>query len=460
MPEANNNTINKNVALFVTTLSAFLTTFMASSINIALPSIAKEFSTDTVVLGWIATAYILTASVFLVPFGKLADIYGRKKIYALGIIVYAISSFITAIAPDAMTLIIARALQGIGGSMIFGTAIAILTSAFPANERGKVLGYNLASTYLGLSLGPVIGGILTHQFGWRSVFLACVILSCILIPIVIWKLKAEWTETKGEKFDLFGSFIYMISLLSIMYGFSILPSLKGIIILCAGIILFFVFLKIQNKVKYPILELSNFKRNTVFVFSNIAAFINYSATFALGYLLSLYLQYIKGLNPQEAGFLLLAQPIAMTLFSPVAGRLSDKIEPQIVASMGMALTVFGLIPFIFLDNGTSNSYIIITLFVIGIGFALFSSPNTNAIMSSVDRKYYGVASASVGTMRLTGQTISMGIASMIFGIQLGKVKITQEYFPQFIQSIHILFIIFTILCSLGVFASLARGKLR
>jgi EmrB/QacA subfamily drug resistance transporter len=460
MQEDNKNITSKKVALFVTTLSAFLTTFMGASINVALPVIAKEFSVDAVVLGWIATSYILAAAVFLVPFGKLADIYGRKKIYAAGIIVYTISSLLCAISPNATMLIITRSLQGLGGAMIFGTAIAILTSVYPPNERGKVLGYNLASTYMGLSLGPVIGGILTHQLGWRSVFYVSVILSAILISLVILKLKGEWAEAKGEKFDIAGSIFYMAGLLGIMYGFTILPSLIGIALLSSGIIIIIIFMYLQNKVKYPIFNLSHFKRNTVFIFSNLAAFINYSATFAVGYLLSLYLQYIKGFNPQDAGLIMVSQPITMAIFSPLAGRLSDKIEPQIVASIGMSLTVAGLVPFIFLTNDTSITYIVATLLLIGIGFALFSSPNTNAIMSSVERKHYGLASASLGTMRLTGQTISMGIATLIFGMHLGRVKITPEYFPQFIISTKITFIVFTILCTIGVFASLARGKLR
>jgi len=460
MQEESSNIVSKNVALFVTTLSSFLTTFMGSSINIALPVIAKEFAVDAVELGWIATSYILAAAVFLVPFGKLADIYGRKKIYTAGIIVYTISSLLCAISQNEIMLTIARGLQGLGGSMIFGTAVAILTSVFPTNERGKVLGYNLAATYLGLSLGPAIGGILTHQLGWRSVFFVSVLLSCILVFFVFRKLKGEWAEAKGEKFDLAGSLFYMAGLLGIMYGFIILPSLEGIILLSCGIIIIIVFLYLQNKVKYPIFNVTKFKRNTVFIFSNLAAFINYSATFAVGYLLSLYLQYIKGFNPQDAGLIMVSQPITMAIFSPLAGRLSDKIEPRIVASIGMGLTVAGLIPFIFLTYDTSIIYIVATLLLIGIGFALFSSPNTNAIMSSVERKYYGLASASLGTMRLTGQTISMGIATLIFGMHLGRVKITPEYFPQFIDSTKITFIVFTILCTIGVFASLARGKLR
>lgn len=454
------NKESKNTTLFVTTMSAFLTTFMASSINIALPTIAREFSINAVRLSWVAMAYLLTAAIFLVPFGKIADIYGRKKVYTSGIILYGISSLLAAFAPSAMTLIIIRAFQGIGGSMIFGTAVAILTSAFPANKRGRVLGLNLAATYLGLSLGPFFGGILTHQLGWRSIFIVSSLLSIVIIPFVFWKLKTEWADAKGDKFDYKGSVIYMLALFCIMYGFSILNTITGAIVLLGGIVVFVLFIRLERKTASPVLDLSHFKNNTVFIFSNLAAFINYSATAGVAFMLSLYLQYIKGLDPQSAGIIMVTQPITMAVFSPLAGRLSDKVEPRVVASVGMALTAAGLISFIFLGNNTPVSHIVATLILIGIGFALFASPNTNAIMSSVERRYYGIASASVGTMRLTGQTISMGIAMLIFTVIIGKVKITPSYYPQFLSSTHIAFITFATLCTAGVFASLARGKLR
>jgi len=460
MLTAERNTVSKGVALFVTTLSSFLTTFMASSINIALPAIAGEFEIDAVTLSWVAAANLLTSALFLVPFGKLADIYGRKKIYIIGIIVFSISSLISGLAPGVIVLITARAFQGLGSSMIFGTAVAILTSVFPASERGKALGYNLASTYLGLSLGPVIGGILTHQLGWRTVFFLSVLLSIVVIIFVFTKLKAEWADAQGEKFDITGSVIYMFGLFGIIYGFSVLPSVHGAVLLGAGIITMVAFMKFENRTAFPVLNLNHFKKNPVFIFSNIAAFINYSATFAVGYLISLYLQYIKGLSSQDAGIIMVVQPATMAIFSPLAGRLSDKIEPRVVASIGMALTTLGLVLFIFIGEHTPAIYIMATLFMIGIGFALFSSPNTNAIMSSVERRLYGVASASVGTMRLTGQAISMGIATMVFSLNIGKIKITPEHYLAFLSSTHIAFIIFTIMCGFGVFASLARGKLR
>jgi len=457
--DKNTNNVSKKTVLFITILSSFIAPFMGSSVNIALPSIGKELSMNALSLSWVATAYLLTSAVFLVPFGKMADIYGRKKVYSLGILVYGISSLAIIFAPFSWMLIVLRAIQGIGGSMIFSTSVAILTSVYPVNERGKVLGWNIGAVYLGLSSGPFLGGILTQQLGWRSIFVVSAVFSFSIIPFIFLKLKQEWADAKDEKFDFKGSLVYMAGLFLVMYGFPMLNTLTGFCLVVSGTIVLAGFFILENHVTYPVLDLSHFKRNKTFIFSNIAAFINYSATFAVTFLLSLYLQYIKGFSPQTAGLIMVTQPITMAIFSPLAGRLSDKIEPRVVASIGMTLTTIGLIPFIFLGFHTSVSFITIALMLIGTGFGLFSSPNTNAIMSSVERKYYGIASASVGTMRMTGQSISMGIAMLIFAVNMGKVKITPEFYPLFLDSTRIAFIIFTLLCLVGIFASLVRGKI-
>ncbi len=176
--------------------------------------------------------------------------------------------------------------------------------------------------------------------------------------------------------------------------------------------------------------------------------------------MSLYLQYIKGLNSEQAGLILVAQPVVMAVFSPFAGKLSDKIEPRVVASIGMAFTTVGLLFLSFLNENTAIEYIVGSLIMLGFGFALFSSPNTNAVMSSVEKKFYGVASATLGTMRLTGQMLSMGIATLIFAVFIGRVEIAPEYYLPFLKSVNIAFIIFSALCFAGIFASLARGKVR
>ena len=458
--EAIQPTVSKRVTLFITTLTSFFTPFIGSAVNVALPTIGREFQMNAVTIGWVATSYLLTASMFLVPFGKLADILGRKKIYTWGIILFGLTSLLSALASNAFLLILSRVLQGISASMIFGTGIAILTSVFPAQERGKALGINVASTYLGLSIGPVIGGLFTHYLGWRYLFVTLFLMSLTVLPFIFYKMKSEWADAKGEKYDYRGAAIIAIGLFALMYGFTLFPSINGLILLTLGIVCLITFFWWEQKTTFPVMNVSLFRQNTVFVFSNLAAFINYSATFAVGFLLSLYLQYIKGFNPQHAGMIMVAQPLVMALFSPVMGRISDKIEPRLLASAGMGLTTIGLILFVFIGFQTSVVYIISTLVVIGLGFALFSSPNTNAVMSSVERKNYGVASATLGTMRLTGQAMSMGIAMLIFSLFIGKVKISPENYPQFLYSIRFAFSIFSILCIIGVFASMARGKLR
>jgi EmrB/QacA subfamily drug resistance transporter len=458
--DAPTDAITRRCALVIAAISSFLPPFMAASINIALPAIGAEFSMDAVLLGWIATSYLLSAAVFLVPFGRLADIHGMKKIFISGLALYTISSFLSAVAPSASILIAVRVLQGFGSAMLFGTGTAILICLFPPHERGKVLGINVASVYLGLSLGPVLGGFLTQSFGWRSIFLANVPLGLIVLILVSWKLKGEWAAARGEKFDLIGSIIYSTMLICVMYGFSLLPATLGSVMVLLGLLGLVALIKWESTTESPVLDINLFRTNRVFAFSNLAALINYSATFAAGFLLSLYLQYIKGLDPQDAGMVLIAQPLVMAIFSPFAGRLSDRIEPRIIASAGMALTLLCIIPFAFIDGQTPVWYITVVLVILGLGLALFSSPNTNAIMSSIERRCYGVGSATLASMRLVGQALSMGVAMLVFAVYMGRVEILPENYPLFLVSARIAFMIFAGLCFLGIFASLARGEVR
>ena len=453
-----NNGVNKRTILFIAALSPFLTTFMGSSINIALPSIGREFQMDAVLLSWVATSYLLTTAMFLLPFGRLADIYGRKRILTYGIVIFTIASLLLSFAPSAIVLIVLRSLQGIGSAMIFSTGIAILTSVFPVGERGKALGITTAAAYLGLSLGPVLGGLLTQHFGWRSIFLVTVPLGAIIIALILGKVKGEWAEAKGEKFDLTGSAIYSLALIGMIYGFSLLPAMLGIWLIIVGASGIFAFVKREMKVESPLLNINLFKKNRVFAFSNLAVLLNYSAAFAVGFLLSLYLQYIKGLSPQNAGLVLVSMPAIQAIFSPLAGRLSDRIEPRILTSVGMGLITVGLSLFISLNEKTSLGFIIGNLILIGFGFALFTSPNTNAIMSSVRQRFYGVAAATLATMRQVGMMFSMGITMLLFATYIGRVEITPQYYPLFLDSTKTAFIIFTALCCAGIFASLARGK--
>ena len=455
-----NNKTTKRSALIIASMSSFMTPFMLSSINVALPAIGNEFKTDAVLLSWVQTSYLLAAAVCMVPFGKLADIYGRKKIYMCGQILITVTSLLTAISISGPMLIVFRIFQGAGGAMVFATGIAILTSVYPPQERGKVLGIAVAAVYVGLSCGPFFGGLLTQHFSWRSIFLAYLPVGLFIILLIIFRLKGEWTGAEGEKFDLSGSLIYGVAIVAIMYGISELPAIFSIGLLIIGVLALVAFVNWEKKIQSPVFEVKLFIENRTFAFSCLAALINYSATFAVTFLLSLYLQYIKGLTPQVTGIVLISQPIMMAIFSPLAGRLSDKIEPRVIASMGMALTTVGLILLSFVGNNTVLVFIVISLMILGFGFALFSSPNMNAIMGSVNKRFYGIASGSVGTMRLLGQMLSMGIATLIFALYIGKAQITPDYYPALIHSVKVALIVFSCLCAVGIYFSLYRGRLR
>ena len=452
--------VNRSPALLITTLASFLTPFGISSVNIALPSIGKTFSMDAILLSWVTTVYLLTSAMFVVPFGKIADIYGRKRMFTYGIMTFTLASAGCAISNSAAMLICFRVLQGIGASAVYPIGAAILTSTFRARELGRVLGINGAAVYLGFSSGPFFGGLLTHHLGWRSIFLVNVLVGLILIFLTLRKLKGEWREAEEEKFDLTGSVLYSIILFLIMYGFSQLSTVPGVWLVLAGFLGIILFVRWETKMGTPVLEMKLFRNNRAFAFSNLATLIHSSASFAITFLLSLYLQYVKKLTPENAGLILIAQPIVQALCSPFSGKLSDRIEPRIVASIGLVLTGSGICLLTALNEKTTLVFILGNLVLLGFGYGLFSAPNANAVMSSVESRFYGVASGTLSTMRITGMAFSMGIALLIFSIYLGKVQITPETYPVFLRCTKLALTFFAVLCFGGVFASLARGNIR
>ncbi len=451
---------DKTVALIATSLATFLTAFTGSSINIALPSLGRELSFHAVTLTWVSMAYILSANVFLLPMGKLGDLYGRTRIFTGGTIIFSLASLGGGLAPSAGVLLACRVLQGLGGGMLFGTGVAIISEFYPPEERGRALGINVASTYVGLSLGPPLGGFLTQNLGWRSVFFLSVLVGLSVFVLVFWKLRRRGAPETTGRFDYQGVLIWSASLVTTIYGLSRLPSLPGLVLILAGVIGFAWFFSSEGRKESPLVNPALFTRNRVFAFSSLAALLNYCATHGTGFLFSLYLQYIKGLPPKYAGLVMISQPVVMAIVSPFAGRLSDRVEPRIVATLGMVLTVAGLVISTFLHGDSPLFHIIACLVTLGLGFAFFSSPNTNAIMSSVEKKSYGVASAMVATMRLSGQTLSMAIVTVTFTLLLGRSAITPDNYPQFLKSLQTILVIFSVLCAAGVFASLIRGKVR
>jgi EmrB/QacA subfamily drug resistance transporter len=450
--------VKRGIVLVVSTATGFITPFLSAAVNIAIPTLRREFNMEAVVMTWVSTIFFLSVAVVQVPCGRLADIYGRKKLFVFGLLVTIFASLVGAFANSVAMLLIGMSLMGIGSGIMFNNSVSILTSVFPADRRGRALGISTAGTYAGLSLGPFLGGILTREFGWQSIFIFTGILNVILLTLVFYALKGEWREAQGEKFDVIGSITYGISIVLFIYGFSNLPHTLGIILCALGIIGLYFFVRWEERTVSPVFDIALFKENRVFFFSNVAIFISYIATFAVSFLLSIYLQDIKELHPDRAGLVLITASVLMAIFTPISGRISDRIEPRLVASVGMSLNCVALLLLVFVNVATPLWYIMIALAVNGLGIGIFASPNTNAIMSSVVRKTLGVAAGTLGTMRTAGMMVSMGIMMILFSLYIGQTEITPVHYPQFLESFRTGFIIFTTLSVLGlIFQFIARS---
>ncbi|HWR28920.1 MAG TPA: MFS transporter [Negativicutes bacterium] len=451
----------EKIVLLIVIATSFVTPFMGSALNIAIPAIGREFSSSATMLSWVATSYILATATCLLPAGRFADINGRRAVYTAGILLFTIATLLCGIVESVAWLIFMRAIQGIGASFIFSTGMAILAAAYPPESRGKALGYSTASTYIGLSAGPVLGGVISFHFGWRIIFFLSAILGFLVFFMAYRFLRKETAAAAGERFDTVGCLLYMSGLVATLYGFAFLmDGMAPRVLLAAGAILLTGFVRYEIRKDHPLLEIHLFTENVTFAFSNLAAMINYSATFAIGFLASLHLQVVMGLDARVAGWVMLSQPLIMALFSPFAGRLSDKVEPRIVSSIGMALTTLGLLMFAFVTQQTTLPVIIAEMALIGLGFAFFSSPNNNAIMGSVGKEKYGVASSSLATMRMSGQAVSMSIVALIMAMNGGQEAMGAQSVDMVLASTRSALVIFTVLSVAGIFFSLKRGRVR
>jgi EmrB/QacA subfamily drug resistance transporter len=448
---------SRTATLVVVCTAHFLMPFMMSAVGVALPAIGHDFNASAMQLGLVETTYVLSASIFLLAMGRMGDIYGRRRIFQYGIVVFTLAGGLLSQAWSIESMIAMRFLQGMGGSMVMATTFAIVVSVFPPEERGKALGIAVASVYAGISCGPFFGGALVTAFSWRAIFYLAVPLGAITFAVSCAKLRGEWAEAKGEPFDWQGSLVYAAAILLLIGGASNLD--KGLwawLLALSGTGGLILFLVLESRTEFPVLNVTLLRSNRVFAFSNLAAMLNYAATFGVTFFLSLYLQYVKGLNPREAGTILIIQPIVQATFSPLCGRLADRFSAASVATLGMALCAAGLGIAASITADTSISLIMLMLATLGLGFALFSSPNISVIMGSVPPRYLGVASGLNSTMRTLGMMASMTIITIIFSIFMADHAVTPQTQPQFLTSMHTALLTFSALCVVGIFFSIAR----
>ena len=445
----------RNIALLVVALGSFLIPFMGSSLNIVLPIIQKDLAVNIILLSWIPTVFVLANAALILPFGRLGDIFGRKRIYTYGVIIYTVASFLAGLSNSGVMLIVFSFMQGFGCAMIFATGVALLSSVYPSDQRGEALGLFVTAVYIGLFLGPLLGGFLAQNFGWRSIFLFNVPFGILLFILIKMRLRGEW-KGLGGKFEIRGSFIYSLSIVALLYGFSTLNDNFGKLILVTGIIGLLIFVLNEKRSINPILRLS-ILRKKVTSLSAFAILLMNIANSAMWVLLSLYLQDIMHLDPQITALIISVEPLMVALLSTPVGRLSDRVENRIFTVIGMVVTTIGLLILSQLTNNSSLLIPIIGLILVGIGLGLFSSPTTNRFIGSVEGRDYGMASGALSTMTYAGQTMSLGIMLYIFAVYLGNVQITESNFPAFLMSLKTAFIVFAILSGFGIVVSILIG---
>lgn len=439
-------------------LNSVSTAMMLTAVNVALPDVARDLQVDAVALSWIPMSYLMAGAACTLAFGRLADMYGRKRIYLLGTLGVVLTSILAAGAANEAQLIAGRLAQGVCAAMLYATNVAIISSVFPPAQRGTAIGYTVSAIYFGLSVGPLLAGWLIEVAGWRATFLIHLPLALVVLWIGVTRLHVEWRADERGSFDALGAALYGVAICILMGGVSQLPGASGSAMVVAGAAGIWLFFRHEHRHPHPVFDVGLFYTNRVFIMSCLASLVMYTTTFANVVLVSLYLQYLKGIPPSTAGLVMMAQPAIMTFVSPFAGRLSDRSEPRVIASLGMGVTALGLGVFAFVDGSSSLRLVLLSLTLTGFGFSLFSSPNANAIMGAVEHSDYGRAASAMSVMRVIGQMSSMGLVAMIFALMIGPVPITPAVYPALTRAIHTCFAIGALLALGGIALSFARGR--
>ena len=460
------------MVLLVTTIGAFMSPFDGSVVTVAIPSIASSISLGLESAVWIPLAYLLLLTLLLINVGRLADLRGRKWFYALGFAIFTTGSILCGLSTTDLQLISFRAVQGVGAAFIAANSTAIVTDVFPTEGRGRALGINTMAVYTGLTVGPVVGGILVQAFGWRSIFFVNVPIGILVITLVTLKLKQNPPNNFGARFDLQGAATLSIALatslivltLGGVYGWL---STLTIALAVLGIVAFILFLHFERLSPFPTLDLSLFSKDRLFAAANATAFLSYIAVIGVTLAIAIFLETIKGLSPEVTGLYLIAQALPMALFSPLSGWLSDRFGSRALATIGMGCVTVGLFLLSGLNAQSSGMDVVVRLVIVGVGFGLFSSPNTSAVMGSVKWEELGVAAGTLGTMRFMGQSMGLAMLGAVMATTLSPPALLTVFTglasqggvvtSEFVSGMRTFFLIATGIGLLATIASTTRG---
>lgn len=447
------------VALIAVCVGYIIAPLGMASVNVAIPTIAIDLKADAIKVGWLPTVYILSTVAFMLPISKLADMYGRKKVYVYGLVLNALIAMLSGLTSSIDWLMFYRFMQGVAGAMIFGTGIAIVSSVVSAKKRGFALGVVASCVYIGLTIAPAFGGIITEELGWRWVFYCQVPLGFVLIVYIRLMLHGEWKREQPTRFDYKGSLLFMLFTASFVFGLSEPTTLLGLSALLVSVLSMAIFILHQSKSRKPLIRVQLFRESPIFSLSLSVSFFMYASNFATLFLFSLYLQFILGYSPADTGYILLVQALAMAVVAPFAGRLSDRLGPNIIAITGSIIVLFGFILLNQVALDTSAIFIISALLMIGLGFGLFSTPNNSAIMSSVDHNEIGVASASMNLARTLGNLLGMSLVNLMIHYFIGEVEISSLVQAELMQTVLTALKVSLVFVVSAVFFSIIRWRI-
>ena len=448
------------MVLITVCIAQFMAPFMLTAVGVALPTLGRDLGATAMQLGLIEQLYVVSLAMGMLAFGRYGDIIGQRRVLLPGLATFTALTFSLGFTQSVHMVMLQRFFQGLGACMVLSGSLALVAAAYPPELRGRKIGIVSACTYAGLSLGPVIGGYVTGHFGWRYVFLMPVPIGLAATAMCLFGMKEGPKNAFGERMDWRGGIFYAVSVAFLMLGAAHAKELPlGPAMIGVGVLGLAVFLRLQARTKSALLDVNLLTRNRFFTLSCLAALGNYAATFGITFMMSLYLQYAKGLPPRLAGLVLLSQPVLQVVASPVAGRLTERFAAASLATVGMLVSSAGLLATAVTIGMDTPLWLLVTeLAVIGAGFGIFITPNSTAIMGSVQKRQFGLASGMIAAMRTLGMAVSMTSVTLIFSLLMGSATIGPATLPVFLISMRVGLAAFAVFSCLGVILSFWRGK--
>ncbi|MCP5143885.1 MAG: MFS transporter [Gammaproteobacteria bacterium] len=426
-------------ALIAVCIANFMGSLTLSATNVAIPAIALHFGATAVQVSWIPAIYLMTSVVLLLPAGRFADAVGRKRVLTTGVALFCLASVACSLAPDIYMLLGFRLVQAVGSSLTAACGLALVIAVFPAAIRGSVMGIAASFIYLGMTAGPYIGGYFTELYGWRSVFVMQVPLALLVIALLLTTVRGDWRMQTREPFDYFSVAVLAVTVSSLGVGLSHFHTTYGLPLLVLAAAALFTFIRRQLTHAYPLVRLKLVWENRELSRSFATSVMLYIGNYQVVFLLSLYLQYILGLSPSQAGAIMIVQALMMTLMPPFAGRLSDRLPANRIAALGCALASCGFAVLVSLDFDSSKVHVIAGLLLVGTGHGMFSTPNNHAGLSAVPHERLGIATAIMALGRNLGNVTGTGIILLLVSVFLGGERIQPAAYPALMTVIKIAF---------------------